>query len=242
MQERLSATEPSPRSPGLLKQSPDTAQPHISKTPSRSASQQCWVVLQFSQNQSPSRIHHAFIQMVFPSRFPHALLSQSNPHLCGSHQPALLLKEVRIKTQPIRADHQYQLKLSFPLAMFMVNALFFLLPLTAIASPLENALQSRAANPKRGIAYPQEIAPPLNRIPGGSAISWEYNWGKPAPGGLPSGIQHVPMQWDERDIDNLVNQIGGASVLLVSLPSTSTSPGPRMLNYLRCLPTGIQRT
>ncbi|KAK1229911.1 hypothetical protein PQX77_007010 [Marasmius sp. AFHP31] len=94
--------------------------------------------------------------------------------------------------------------------MFMVNALVLLLPLAALATPLEN----RAANPKRGIAYPQEIRPPLNKIPSGSAISWEYNWGKPAPAGLPSGIQHVPMQWDERDIDNLVNQIGSAKVLL----------------------------
>ncbi|KAJ8082070.1 hypothetical protein AAF712_006071 [Marasmius tenuissimus] len=94
--------------------------------------------------------------------------------------------------------------------MFMFSTLVSVLPLTALASPLVN----RAANPKRGIAYPVEIAAPLDRIPGGSAISWEYNWDKPAPAGLPSGIQHVPMQWDERNIDNLAGQIGGATVLL----------------------------
>ncbi|KAF9260653.1 hypothetical protein L218DRAFT_989375 [Marasmius fiardii PR-910] len=87
--------------------------------------------------------------------------------------------------------------------MVMFSSVLLLLPLAVTA-----------ANPKRGIAYPAEVSAPLNRIPGASQISWEYNWGKPAPAGLPSGIQHVPMQWDERDIDNLSSQIGGAQVLL----------------------------
>ncbi|KAL0572557.1 hypothetical protein V5O48_009414 [Marasmius crinis-equi] len=93
--------------------------------------------------------------------------------------------------------------------MFFLNTLCLLLPLVVSATPLE-----KRANAKRGIAYPAEVSAPLNKIPGGSAISWEYNWNKPAPAGLPSGIQHVPMQWDERDIDNVPAQIGGAKVLL----------------------------
>ncbi|KAG7095795.1 hypothetical protein E1B28_006495 [Marasmius oreades] len=88
--------------------------------------------------------------------------------------------------------------------MVMVSStLLLLLPLAVTA-----------ANPKRGIAYPQEVKAPLNKIPATSQISWEYNWGKPAPAGLPAGIQHVPMQWDERDIANLPSQIGSARVLL----------------------------
>ncbi|KAF9256366.1 hypothetical protein L218DRAFT_1026466 [Marasmius fiardii PR-910] len=87
--------------------------------------------------------------------------------------------------------------------MVMFSSVLLLLPLAVTA-----------ANPKRGIAYPSEIRAPLNKIPHGSKISWAYNWGKRAPAGLPSDIQHVPMQWDERDLDNLPSQIGGARILL----------------------------
>ncbi|ESK83301.1 glycosyl hydrolase 53 domain-containing protein [Moniliophthora roreri MCA 2997] len=72
-----------------------------------------------------------------------------------------------------------------------------------------------AKNPKRGIAWPVENGGPLDLAgSANSVISWEYNWAKNAPPGLPSGIEHVPMQWDERDIAGLGGAIGSAKFLL----------------------------
>ncbi|KAK7040703.1 hypothetical protein VNI00_009609 [Paramarasmius palmivorus] len=74
---------------------------------------------------------------------------------------------------------------------------------------------SAAKNPKRGIAYPVESGAPLNLAGGAnSVISWEYDWAINPPSGLPSGIQHVPMQWDEQNIAGLADKIGNAKFLL----------------------------
>ncbi|KAJ3783072.1 hypothetical protein GGU10DRAFT_405662 [Lentinula aff. detonsa] len=78
----------------------------------------------------------------------------------------------------------------------------------SFAAPIPRAkpLVRRTANAKRGIAFSDTTTTDLSYA-ANTAISWEYNWAISPPANLPSGIEHVPMQWGKASIENLQDAV-----------------------------------
>ncbi|KAJ3909621.1 hypothetical protein F5879DRAFT_36652 [Lentinula edodes] len=88
----------------------------------------------------------------------------------------------------------------------------------SFAAPIpraERPLLRRTVNAKRGIAFSDTTTSDLSNA-ANTAISWEYNWAVTPPTNLPSGIEHVPMQWGQANIEafeNTVKEAGAKYVL-----------------------------
>ncbi|KAF8830175.1 hypothetical protein HHX47_DHR2000689 [Lentinula edodes] len=79
----------------------------------------------------------------------------------------------------------------------------------SFAAPIpraERPLLRRTVNAKRGIAFSDTTTSDLSNA-ANTAISWEYNWAVTPPTNLPSGIEHVPMQWGQANIEAFENTV-----------------------------------
>lgn len=77
-----------------------------------------------------------------------------------------------------------------------------LLATTALATPV--AVQKRSSS-KRGAAF-NDIST-VSALTNTGSVSWAYNWAPSLSGGLPSGVEYVPMLWGTKDLGNWATAI-----------------------------------